>query len=168
MAITPTGKGLNVIIVCEYRPHHSWMSFGSWYSIFKNLPDAEVGIYCGRENLKENLFSWTNKCGVKIVQHSKDNKANFSSNILQITSDMMAVSAYDATAIGPVSAKSDENFTFVSYLEGCGKFVLSEWIDRIRSPFGIVENLFSDDLKLNEYRILKLWEKCFRTYNATV
>jgi hypothetical protein len=80
----------------------------------------------------------------------------------------MAVSAYNEKMLGPETVKSDENFTFVSYLNGCGKFVLNEWINSIRNPFGSVDKLFSDDLKLNEYRILKMWEKCSKTYNAIV
>jgi len=166
MSISPTGYGLNIVISCEYLRHHSWMAFASWYSIFKNLPDAKVQILCDRTGLPEVLFNWTNKCKVPIYHVNKSDLEV--ENSFNITPDVMAVSTYEPEMLGPGPARSDENFTFVSYLDGCGKFVFSEWIDSIRNPFGVTNNLYSNDLKLNEYRILKLWEKCNKTYNATV
>ena len=46
--VTSTGKGLNVLIRSEYSFSSNWMSFGSWYSVQKNLPDANVAIVCER------------------------------------------------------------------------------------------------------------------------
>jgi hypothetical protein len=130
------------------------------------LPDAKVKILCVRTDTRELLFTWAGKCNVPI-QHV--NKLDFEiENWFKITPDVMAVSTYDSDNLGPETAKSDKNFTFISYLDGCGKFVLSKWIDNMRSPFAVAGQLFSDDIKLNEYRILKLWEKCSRTYNAIV
>ena len=141
------------------------MTFASWYSIFKNLPDANVKIRCTRSDTRELLFVWSQKCDVPIYYVNKSD-LKIEENWFSITPDIMAVSTYDSNNLGPESAKSDENFTFVSYLEGCGKFVFSEWIDTIRNPFDIANELYSYNLKLNEYRILKLWEKCSTTYSA--
>ena len=169
--ITPTGKGLTVLISCNYDPHEDWMVFASWYSIFKNLPDAAIKIACLRANPFSEFFNWTTRCQVPFIQYSekdKNVKELFQiEDALVIKPDVMAVWHYDAMAVGPASSKSDENSTFVSYLDGCGKFVLGEWINTMRkSPFSMTSKLYADDLTLNEYRILKLWEKCTITYNT--
>ncbi len=67
---TPLGGGLSVVIRCQYRPHHNWMSFASYYSIQKNLPDAEVVLAVGRaEKIDKVVFIWPNRCRVKSVSY---------------------------------------------------------------------------------------------------
>ncbi len=159
-----TGNGLNILISCEMVPHHDWMTFASWYSIHKNLPDAQVSISCLRKPISKKIFNWPVKCHVPFSQYSGEIK--IPENTLVLTPDIMAVSYYDLDTMGPITAKSDENCTFVSYREGCGKFVCDEWINTLKNPFGISNLLYSEDLRLNEYRILKMWGKCYKTYNA--
>ena len=175
--ISVTGEGLNILISCDYVRHHDWMTFAAWYSILKNLPDAQVKIICSRSDIREQFFNWPMKCKVPFVFYAGDGRpaAEHAINLglflentfFQITPEIMAVSFYDAKSLGPVSVKSEENSTFVSYFEGCGKFVSGEWINTHKNPFGLAGKLYSDDLSLNEYRVLKLWEKCHRTYIAT-
>jgi len=153
---------LNVIINCEEKVHHDWMAFASWYSIVKNLPDAQVQIYCKRTgNSLRQLFGWTYRYKVPLIKY---HSINLPENSFQISPEIMAVSIYNKDALGPITTKSNENSTFVSYLEGCGKFVLSEWINSIRSPFEVVGKLYTDNLTVNELKVLKLWEKCYSTY----
>jgi len=178
MSITDTGKGLNILIICEYVSHHDWMTFASWYSIYKNLPDAVVKIACARTgNLQKSIFNWVAKCNVQFVQYSIKNVSNkelasdlgfysVNQDFISITPEVMAVSYYNELGLGPITAKSDSNSTFVNYSEGCGKFVLSEWINTWKNPFGSTDKLYSDKLLLNEYRILKCWEKCQLTYSV--
>lgn len=59
------GDKLNIFIDCNFVPHHNWMAYSLWYSINKNLPDAQVSILCNRELMSQNLFNWTRRCGVK-------------------------------------------------------------------------------------------------------
>lgn len=163
--ISPTGKGLNIVLLCEYTPSHDWMSFASWYSVYHNLPDAQLGIFCKRIGTRTQLFQWTFKCKVPFIQYSSEYVVP--EGAMVITPDTMAVTTYDETALGPIDVKSDENSTFVSYLGGCGQFVLSEWINTSRNPFNITSRLYSNNLSVNEYRVFKLWDKCHKFYVAT-
>lgn len=158
--VSTTGNGLNIIIKCEYIPHHDWMTFASWYSIYKNLPDAEVKLVCHRIPSTHQLFHWPDKCSVKhIFWGGTIEDYPVPENSLVITPEVMAVSHYDVNKLGPIDVKSEENFTFVSYFNGCGKFVMNEWINKTYNPFGVTDRLFTDDISLNEYRVLKMWEK---------
>jgi hypothetical protein len=69
--VTSTGKGLNVLIRAEYSFSSNWMSFGSWYSVQKNLPDANVAIVCDGVSELNNIsgcFVWTGKFGVNVFK----------------------------------------------------------------------------------------------------
>jgi len=46
------------------------MSFASWYSIYKNLPDAEVALLCAR-GIRDSQchFNWPYRCGIHFFQH---------------------------------------------------------------------------------------------------
>lgn len=175
--ISPTGEGLNILIDCKYIPQHDWMVFASWYSISKNLPDAIVKIICQRSESKSTIFRWPNRCLIPLKQYLKSEKLikdqaidlglyQNEEEILIITPDIMCVSFYDVEHKGPIDVKSDENFTFVSYLHGCGKFVLQDWLN-IKNPFFRVDRFYSENMFLNERRVLKLWDKGFKTYLAT-
>lgn len=161
--ISNTGDGLSIVIKCDYVPHHDWMSFASWYSITKNLPDAKVRMVCKRSGTPLQMFRWTRKVRVPFIQSSIEPQPT--SDDLWITPDVMAVSTYDAENLGPVSVKENVVFTFASYLKGCGKFVLGEWINK-RCPFQMSQRFYATDLTLNEYRVLRLWEKAFNSYVA--
>ncbi|RDJ35318.1 MAG: hypothetical protein DWQ19_10920 [Crenarchaeota archaeon] len=164
--ISPTGKNLDIVISCDFLPHHNWMSFASWYSIYKNLPDAKVRILCKRTQFVSDFFKWTFKCKVPFIQYT--DHYVFRENELKITPDVMAIDIYDKDALGPIDVRLEEKSTFITYLHGCGNFVLTEWIDTFRNPFGMTGRFFSNNLTVNEYRVLKLWEKCHKIYNATI
>lgn len=67
--ITSTGDGMNVLIVCDYSPHHHWMTFATWYSFAKMLPDANVEISCNRLPVIWQMFDWARTCKVKLRIH---------------------------------------------------------------------------------------------------
>lgn len=70
MGITNIGNNLNVLISCEYNIHDDWQTFASWYSIYKNLPDAEVSILCARDFPGNYTpFRWPTRAAVKFFQH---------------------------------------------------------------------------------------------------
>jgi hypothetical protein len=64
-----TGDGVSVLICCDYTPQHHWMSFAAWYSVYQNMPDAEVGILCNRTEMGRKCFHWTPRCNVKFDLH---------------------------------------------------------------------------------------------------
>lgn len=70
MAITQTGKNLNVLICTDYSFIFNWMSFAAWYSVSKNLPDAKIAIVCSRNNINLQLYRWVNKIDAKFFLHS--------------------------------------------------------------------------------------------------
>ncbi len=63
---TPLGGGLTVLIRCEYRSHHNWMAFASYYSLQKNLPDAHVVLANRRaERMDRVMAVWPSRCRLK-------------------------------------------------------------------------------------------------------
>jgi len=156
-----TGKGLNILIHCNYLPHHDWMTFAAWYSIIKNLPDAEVSIYCDRSKfVNMPIFSWAKK--IPTIFSFKFSKLSFN---LEIPCEAMAVRTWNGSEIS--EAKLDKNTTFCTYSE-CGDFVLSKWINSIIPPFNKTENFMSGVSSTNELRILELWKKVLPIYTAVV
>jgi hypothetical protein len=175
--ISSTGDGLTILIACDQLDHHDWMSFVSWYSIYKNLPDAKVIIACKRGQCNYQFGGWTRRCNVEFFQHPDDTdphesainkKIIFSQDVVQVISpDVMVLDRYIGEKI--VSSKSSELATFVSYLEGCGGFVLSEWIDKSEVPFGErAKRFIQKKITVNESRIIKLWERAYKAYTATM
>lgn len=169
--ISNTGENLVIIINCEYLPHHSWMTFASWYSISKNLPDAKCIILCKRGFYKINLFTWANVCKVPVYQIKDENidynKIGIKDNInkISINCNCMAINTWNEDLLGPLTVKSDNFCTFVDYFDQCGKFNGNEWVGRIEHPFNNVESFYDDDLFLNEYKVFKMWNKCKNIYN---
>jgi len=160
--ISNTGNGLEIVLSCEYLPHHDWMSFVSWYSVSKNLPDAKFSIRCLRNNTETQLFNWPKRCNVVFSQY-KGLKKQLIESTLEIEPHIMAIREYANNNV--ISVKEELVSTFVSYFEGCGKFVLNEWIDKGGIPLANAVKKFSMEIMTtNELRILKLWEKSFNIY----
>lgn len=64
------------------------------------------------------------------------------------------------------NAQSTTN-SLVCYEKGCGRFVTSKWIDKIKGcPFGKASRFKTDSLSVNEKRILDLWKKLAPLYKA--
>ena len=67
--IGETGKNLSVLIVTE--PDKNWETFETWYSIFKNLPDARVAIGCQRTpSIPFQLFQWARRLKLNLFFHN--------------------------------------------------------------------------------------------------
>lgn len=65
--ITATGKNLNVLIICETGMN--WQSFATWYSIFKNWPDASVKLYCHRTlEAPFEYFQWAKRLRIESIK----------------------------------------------------------------------------------------------------
>lgn len=63
--ITETGENLNILInACTAE---DWMAFATWYSAFKNLPDAKIAIICNRNQLVEfQYFQWAKRLNIPL------------------------------------------------------------------------------------------------------
>jgi hypothetical protein len=67
--ITETGNNLSVLITTETG--QDWQVFGTWYSIYKNLPDAKVAITCARNNETPfQYFQWTKRLKIPVIHHN--------------------------------------------------------------------------------------------------
>ena len=65
-----TGDRLNILITSSYSVAGDWMSFAAWYSVYRNLPDAETALLCARSfNEAKRAFDWPYRCGIKFFQH---------------------------------------------------------------------------------------------------
>ncbi len=163
--ININGDGLSVIIRCEYVKHHDWLSFASWYSISKCLPDAEVAIYCKMTDAKNDIFAWPKKFKILFNLSENYKKLVSNSNTLIIDPWVIAVREYSDQLLGPVDVKSKEAATFVDYKDGCGNFVIEEWIHNIETPFRRTYELYADDMSVNEWKVLKMWEQVSGIYD---
>ena len=151
---------LKFAINCEYVPHHNWMSLASYYSIQKLLPKSEIIVLCKRKFPTRDLFKWPQKCNVDFLTYSNDYKLD---DYIIISPTTMAVRAYDEIPLGPISVKSSDMAVFVDYDEGCGKFVVCEWINKVKPPFVKAVSRFAlEGMTANEMKVLKLWEKVSR------
>lgn len=151
MEITPTGENLSIIIDCDYVPHHDWMTKVSVFSIQQHLPDANISINCKRNICKYQLFDWTRKLNIRFTYNENKQK-----ECLIITPDVMAIRTFIDKKI--FLAKEEEICTFVTYKEGCGNFVMSEWIDSIEAPFAVAKEFVNNSLSVNEAKILQFWK----------
>lgn len=70
--ITETGKNLSILITTETGK--DWETFGTWYSLFKNLPDAKVGITSARNNETPfQYYQWAKRVNVPVIRHDMFN-----------------------------------------------------------------------------------------------
>lgn len=169
--VTPLGDNLAILIECEYTKMHSWMAYATWYSITKNLPDASVSVICPRDMISGSQhFSWTYRISnVNLFQgKNPPNRFGLNKRIIRIPPHTMAVRKFNLENIGPAKVNSGELSTFVDYSEGCGKFVLSEWINK-KEPFNnAVKKFYTNNITVNELKVLRLWEKSFSLYTVMI
>jgi hypothetical protein len=132
------------------------MSFASWYSIKKRLPDCPVIL---EVKLSASMFGWANRANVRITRKSDA--------LFKIRPTVMSVRDF----VGDLAvsrAKSSDQTCFVDYAEGCGDFVVDEWIHRDEVPFQKALRRFGSyrDLTVNEVAILEFWDKCHQVYRT--
>lgn len=141
----------HITIECNCVPGHDWMSFASWYSLSKRLPDSEVSIRCRFCH----LFGWARRLGVKVSGVSSGFK---------IPPTVMAVRDFEGD-ISISSSKIDTQTCLVDYSEGCGNFVVEEWLNRPRVPFfGALRRFGAGGMTVNEFAVLGVWEQCHNLY----
>lgn len=172
-----TGDGLSIIIDCDDIPIHNWMGFASWYSIYKNLPDAKTVIACKWKATRTQYFSWTGRCKVKCFKYYNDedpkdvlikNKILKSHNNIIIKPFVIVLREYDGNN-NIINSKSDESGVFIDYSAGCGRFEMEFWKDKNTPPFrNAVKRFNNGNLSVNELKILKFWEKCEKVYYSVL
>lgn len=131
------------------------MTFASWYSLRKWLPDCAVFI---ETNLDRPLFKWANRLGVKVFKEARAQ--------LQISPSVMILREFTGDIV-PASSKSDIQSAFIDYSYGCGNFVVDKWINSTGVPFyRALKRFGTGSLTVNEMAILSMWERCGQIYQS--
>jgi hypothetical protein len=192
MSISYIGGGLSIIISCEYVVHHDWMSFLSFWSIRKNLPDAKLTIAC-RRGVSSDIFSWTRRCSVPIIYHKLDSnqeikdfllsnpRSKVENPVLIVLPEFIFLRDFDEADFDTsvlehkfdykeipnlVSNIKTQNPTVCcDYSDGWGNFVTSEWINKASIPlYGI--DYSKQAMSVNEGRLARLWESATTIYQS--
>lgn len=152
-----SGYGLNILIQTPYTFCGDWMAFSLTYSIKKFLPEANISI-----KVKSNdvLFKWIARMKISFNENGP---------MLLMNSNTIMIRSIEQNCLPDLNknvseVKRDKFTPFVTYQEGCGKFVMAEWINRDENPFSQVDGLVSDDMCANELQVLKLWKKMSPLY----
>jgi hypothetical protein len=130
------------------------MAFAAWYSFKKALPDCRVFV---EANLIHPIFRWASVFGVL----GRPAKADF-----RFGPTVMAVRDFEGDWM-PATAKSNDQRFLVDYSEGCGNFVVEQWINRNQVPFHRALKRFgTSSATVNEVAVLRMWEKCNDLYRS--
>lgn len=71
--INELGDNLHIYILTEVS--EDWKTFATWYSIYKNLPDAKVSIICMRnQKIGFQFFQWAKRLNIPITHINKFDK----------------------------------------------------------------------------------------------
>jgi len=155
------GNGLKFLIKAESNCAYDWMSFALYYSLIKSLPDVEV--------ISENKFNWAHK--LKIYCHLRDDYIilNPATMALKELTDEQIEKIVKIKGVNDpelCSEVKENKFTpFISYNEGIGNFVLSEWIDKSESPLSRAESFIVHSCNANELKVFRLWKQSSHLYN---
>jgi len=189
--ISSLGNGLTIAINCDYLPHHDWMSFLTYWSIAKTLPDCKVLATCVRQKMNMDIFNWPRKCNVQFAYHKPmvdEELYNFimtspkfekTKSLLFVKPEIIFVRDFEEANFpvekihdfkgiseidGLVSDSKSENSTVCcDYSNGWGKFVTSKWINKTSIPFSRID--FSCmGMTVNENRIAGIWKSASKIY----
>lgn len=179
------GENLNFIIICDYVYHHNWMSFLTWYSLYKNLPDSKVSMICKRTPMKYDLFGWTKRCNIpfKIVKDSQQVVLPHDLNAaIVLTPDYVCIRDFSEAGISPksilgkdffyiddslgVDCKSEKSSLFVSYFHGWGNFDLTRWINKETCPLNNNLKFSKVGMTANEVRLGQVWKEASKIFQT--
>jgi hypothetical protein len=158
-----SGNNLKILIDAPYSFFGDWSGFAICYSIRKYLPEAEV--YLDKKK-KSNVqyFNWMEKLKIKYFPTSVD---------FVLPSHCLAVRTLDDSLLLTIeillSESKEDKFTpFVSYKEGCARFVMSDWINSNEYPFPYADKLVNKGMCSNEIQVLRLWKQMNALYPLLV
>lgn len=179
-------------MTCDFVSHHGWMSFLSWYSITKNLPEAKIFIACNRKLMINDFFGWARRCNVPFILHKSmeiNEQCDFAIAskkieypILIISAEHICVRDFDEANFSPQKlkdknfledfpdlysdCKSSSNSCFVSYKNGWGKFNTNSWINNLNCPLVPEFKYTNTIMTANESRIGQLWNNATMLYKG--
>jgi hypothetical protein len=158
-----SGKGLNILIDAPFSIFGDWSAFALCYSIKKYLPESVIYLDKKKSSeAKHQYFRWMPKLEVRHFPPSADISLSSSCVIIRpidSSNDLKNILS---------EAKQDKFTPFVSYKEGCGKFVMANWINSNEYLFPYADSLMSMDACVNEIQVLKLWKQMNILYTLLV
>lgn len=185
--ISSLGKNLNIHIFCDSVSSHNWMSFVCWKSIFDNLPEANVFVYCKRTKII-NSFIWPRKVNVSFKTYSDSNYENLiksiSNNSLIIPPCCVAIRNFEESKIDPnefllekisfldeklcCHSKKEDFGVFCDYSEGWGDFNLDKWLNKIETPISdtIIDSLSKKISNPNERHVMNAFKSSVRLFHS--
>lgn len=176
MQVDFLGNGLTVVIQCEANGADNFLAFASWYSLTKNLPDAEVIIVCQRPTeIEMDVFPWVYRVKVPFFYYQKTFPVFKTKNkVLTITPDIMCLGSLDKMTIDKINANEDfvvkatnpEPAIFCSLKDGCGSFVPANWIHKRGHPFDKADVYLKGISTINEKKVFLIWKKLCPMYNG--
>jgi hypothetical protein len=188
MQISSLGEHLNFVIGCDYTILDNWRTFLTWFSIQKNLPEANVSILCNRLQMQHSLFLWTKRCQVPFYLHKAVDDDKQYELILQdrpclyLKPFYVCLRDFEEVGLSPnfiveerisklderfySDVKSNEMKLFVSYFQGWGNFAMTKWINTDRCPLKNNVDFTQVGMTANESRLGHLWKEASRLYQA--
>lgn len=162
--INNLGNNLNIVIQTTFDYFGDWTAFACWYSVSKMLPDANVSLFYPHVSMKEQVLGWMHRCRVPLFK-SKVLPENtmildHCTIVARELNDKNVELLNNNLLDDMLSEAKDEKITpFVSYRNGCGNFVASDWINTKECPFSIADKFMIHTATANEIKVLKLWKQ---------
>lgn len=159
-----SGNNLKIIIDAPYSFFGDWSGFALCYSIRKYLPEAEVYLDKKKSDAQYQYFKWMEKLKIKHFPHTVD---------LVLPSHCLAIRPLNDSLLltleTVLSESKEDKFTpFVSYKEGCARFVMSDWINSNEYPFPYADKLVDKGMCPNETQVLRSWKQMNALYPLLV
>lgn len=188
MKISKFGQNLNFIIGCDYTRQHDWMSFLTYYSIYKNLSEAQVTLLVNRHDVKYSLFLWAKRCKVPLLLHKPTDKITQMSYVscnahkFYLTPEYICVRDFEQADFNPnilieeknneidnrlySDCKDEKTTLFVSYLQGWGNFTTSKWIHNENCPLLNNIDFSAVGMTVNEIKLGQIWKEASTLFHA--
>lgn len=158
------GEGLVVFISCKPTLTDNWLSFASWYSVKKFLPDAQIYLVGESQEQERMSFGWVYRSKLPFVRSGiAEAEKLIQGEKVVIKAGTIAVREYLSGQVIP--AKSLDTATFVDASQECGSLVISQW-NRPYPPFRKATKFITETATPNERKVLSLWEESINLYLA--
>lgn len=184
-----TGQNLDILINAQVST--DWQTFAAWFSVKKNLPEATITLACMRNGETPfQLFQWAKRLNQKVLMYNRlppePNDAEESYALIRATGlwgkkvvvlkpYQMVIAPLDDnylpmlqgedTSIAHMwkeAKETTELSPLVGYTKGVGK-----WLHKSKGcPFSNAGGLASDEMTVNEHRIIDLWKRMTTLFSS--
>jgi hypothetical protein len=149
------GENLNVLILTE--PTQDWLSFSSWYSINKNLPEAKVAAVCVR-NLEVGFqyFQWMKRMRIphRFINPADHREETILNALLAVSTEGLLPDGRDMLVINSYIMVLEQLETMPNFACWVGSDCL--WVPRATTEVikGLVNDYMLADLNLSQLNVV--------------